>query len=157
MLMKQHITKLIALALLAVVALAACGPNIDFDQVPFEDIPADAEVMRDDSGVVIILLEEGDGMNPVIGDTVRVHYTGRLADGTEFDSSLGEDRGEPIEFRLGFGEVIEGWDEGVNELNEGSRAILVIPSELGYGEVGTANIPPNAPLYFEVELVEVTR
>ena len=85
---------------------------------------------------------------------VRVHYTGTLEDGTEFDSSI--PRGEPIEFPLGAGAVIPGWDIAFGELQEGTKAILTIPSELAYGAQGSPPvIPPNATLIFEVELVEV--
>ncbi|MGF1505211.1 MAG: FKBP-type peptidyl-prolyl cis-trans isomerase [Anaerolineae bacterium] len=142
--------------LLATGVLAACGPNIDYDTIPF-DVPEDAPAENVGEGLVMITLEEGDGISPVIGDEVVVNYTGRLNDGTEFDSSLGEDR-EPFQFVLGYGQVIQGWEQGINEMNAGDRVILVIPSELGYGELGSGqDIPPNATLYFEVELLEVNR
>lgn len=100
------------------------------------------------------VVEAGSGAQPVQGDTVRVHYTGMLEDGTVFDSSL--DRGEPIEFPLGGGFVIPGWDIGVAEMHVGEKAILTIPSALAYGPQGSPPaIPPNATLIFEVELVEI--
>jgi peptidylprolyl isomerase len=87
------------------------------------------------------------------GDVVRVHYRGLLGDGTVFDSSEGRDA---FRFPLGQGAVISGWDEGIGLLSEGGRALLVIPPDLGYGATGSGGvIPPNATLYFEVELVEV--
>lgn len=99
-------------------------------------------------------LVEGTGAQPQEGEIVAVHYTGRLANGTVFDSSV--ERGEPIEFVLGQGQVIAGWDMGIAQLKVGGKAILTIPPELGYGKRGYPGvIPPNAVLTFEVELVEV--
>jgi peptidylprolyl isomerase len=96
----------------------------------------------------------GTGAAPQSGQIVAVHYTGRLADGTVFDSSVA--RGEPIEFVLGEGQVIAGWDLGIAQLKVGGKAKLTIPPELGYGKRGYPGvIPPNAVLYFEVELVDV--
>jgi len=118
-----------------------------------------ADVVEEDltttgSGLRYIILEEGTGESPEAGSVVSVHYTGTLADGTKFDSSL--DRGEPIRFPLGQGRVIPGWDEGIALLRVGSKAKLVIPPELAYGERGAGGvIPPNATLIFDVELVEI--
>ena len=99
-------------------------------------------------------LVEGTGEMPSTGQTVVVHYTGWLVDGTQFDSSV--DRGQPFSFTLGQGEVIPGWDEGVANMKVGTKRQLVIPAELAYGEVGSGNsIPPNATLIFEVELLEI--
>jgi len=87
-----------------------------------------------------------------VGDTVSVHYTGTLTDGTKFDSS--RDRGEPIEFPLGQGRVIKGWDEGIAKMHVGDQAILIIPPSIGYGSRGAGEaIPPDATLIFIVELV----
>lgn len=106
------------------------------------------------SGLQYRIIEQGSGPRPQPGDTVAVHYRGTLEDGTEFDNSY--DRGEPITFPLGVGYVIPGWDEGIALLNEGSKAELIIPPELGYGAQGSPpTIPPNATLIFEVELVDV--
>jgi FKBP-type peptidyl-prolyl cis-trans isomerase FkpA len=103
----------------------------------------------------------GDGVEAVSGKTVRVHYTGWLYDptadktrGRKFDSS--KDRGQPFHFRLGGGEVIKGWDEGVAGMKVGGTRVLTIPPELGYGARGAGGvIPPNATLVFEVELLGV--
>lgn len=106
------------------------------------------------SGLQYIETAVGSGIAPQVGDTVSVHYTGRLEDGTVFDSSI--DRGQPFQFTLGQGQVIPGWDEGIGLMKEGGQAQLVIPSDLGYGPNGSGVIPPDATLIFEVELVRVT-
>ena len=95
----------------------------------------------------------GEGTTPVVGQMVHVHYTGTLADGTKFDSSL--DRGRPISFLIGRGKVIKGWDEGIMSMKVGGKRKLVIPPELGYGTGGVGPIPPNATLIFDCELVGV--
>jgi peptidylprolyl isomerase len=99
-------------------------------------------------------VEAGNGPQPQAGQVVVVHYTGRLVNGTVFDSSF--ERGEPIEFVLGEGQVIAGWDMGIAQLRVGSKAKLTIPPELGYGKRGYPGvIPPNATLVFDVHLVGV--
>ncbi|HID46910.1 MAG TPA: FKBP-type peptidyl-prolyl cis-trans isomerase [Chromatiaceae bacterium] len=112
-----------------------------------------AEKMTD-SGLKYDDLEEGTGTEAVAGTQVTVHYTGWLVDGSKFDSSL--DRNQPFQFALGQGQVIRGWDEGVQGMKVGGKRKLTIPSELGYGAAGAGGvIPPNATLVFEVELLEV--
>jgi len=98
-------------------------------------------------------LNDTKGAMPKAGDKVKVHYTGRLLDGTVFDSS--HKRGEPIEFTLGKGEVIKGWDEGIGQLKKGQKATITCPPEYAYGSRGQGNIPANATLVFDVELVDV--
>lgn len=99
----------------------------------------------------------GEGMQAEgRGDTVKVHYTGWLEDGTKFDSSV--DRGDPFSFPLDVGYVIKGWDEGVQGMRIGGKRKLIVPSELGYGSHGAGDvIPPNSTLIFEVELLEISR
>ena len=99
-------------------------------------------------------LISGAGATPRSGQVVVVHYTGRLTNGTKFDSSV--DRNEPFEFALGQGQVIEGWDRGLAQMQVGEKARLTIPPEMGYGPQGYPGvIPPNATLVFEVELLEI--
>jgi FKBP-type peptidyl-prolyl cis-trans isomerase len=110
--------------------------------------------MKTASGLEYEETQAGTGAQAMPGKTVRVHYTGKLTNGKVFDSSI--PRGEPIEFKLGAGRVIRGWDEGIALMKEGGKAVLTIPPNLGYGERGAGGvIPPNATLVFEVELVSV--
>ena len=110
--------------------------------------------MKTTSGLEYIEVEVGTGAQAVAGKTVAVHYTGKFQDGKVFDSSI--PRGEPIEFQLGKGKVIKGWDEGITLMKVGGKAQLIIPPDLGYGERGAGGvIPPNATLVFDVELVSV--
>ncbi|MBL4887801.1 MAG: peptidylprolyl isomerase [Flavobacteriaceae bacterium] len=109
---------------------------------------------KTESGLRYKIIQKGDGVKAEKGQTVAVHYKGMFADGGTFDSSY--DRGKPIEFPIGQGQVIKGWDEGILLLNTGDKARFVIPSHLAYGEAGTGGvIPPNATLVFDVELMSV--
>lgn len=110
--------------------------------------------MPSESGLVYIEKERGSGEKVTPGKTVAVHYEGRLLDGTVFDSSI--ERGEPIEFPLGVGQVIPGWDEGISLMNVGGKAQLIIPSHLAYGERGAGNIIlPYSTLVFDVEVISI--
>ncbi len=110
-------------------------------------------VEPEESGLIIIVKEEGSGPKPQSGQNVKVHYTGTMLDGTKFDSSV--DRGQPFTFRLGAGQVIRGWDEGVSKLNIGSKAKLIIPSYLAYGEQQRGPvIKPFSTLIFEIEVID---
>ena len=103
-------------------------------------------------GLKVEVLNEGNGAVAEAGQSVSVHYTGWLTDGTKFDSSV--DRGQPFQFPLGAGRVIQGWDKGVQGMKVGEKRKLTIPPEMGYGARGAGGvIPPNATLVFEVELL----
>ncbi|MCL4156999.1 UNVERIFIED_CONTAM: hypothetical protein GTU68_065940, partial [Idotea baltica] len=109
---------------------------------------------KTESGLRYQIIQEGNGVKAEKGKTVSVHYKGQLSDGTVFDSSY--KRKEPIDFPLGVGQVIPGWDEGIGLLKVGDKARLVIPSHLGYGSAGAGGvIPPDATLVFDVELMDV--
>ena len=109
---------------------------------------------KTDSGLRYQIIQKGNGTKAEKGKTVSVHYKGQLLDGTVFDSSY--KRNQPIDFPLGTGQVIAGWDEGVGLLNVGDKARFVIPSDLGYGSSGAGGvIPPDATLIFDVELMDV--
>ena len=100
-------------------------------------------------------LNEANGPTVPKGATVKVHYTGKLEDGTVFDSSI--PRKEPLEFKVGVGQVIRGWDEGICSLTKGQKAVITCPPEYAYGAQGAGDvIPPNATLIFEVEVVDFT-
>jgi FKBP-type peptidyl-prolyl cis-trans isomerase len=115
--------------------------------------PATKEaVVTTESGLQYVDLSVGTGRQAEVGDTVTVHYTGWLANGAKFDSSV--DRNEPFSFRVGAGQVIKGWDEGVGTMRTGGKRKLIIPPDLGYGARGAGGvIPPDATLTFEVELL----
>jgi len=105
------------------------------------------------SGLTYLITKKGTGRRLKKGDTVVLHYTGMLTGGVKFDSSRD---GKPLSFRLGVGQVIKGWDEGIAKLRVGDHAILVVPSELGYGSKGAGDvIPPDSKLIFLIEVVDV--
>ena len=148
------------------VPLAACGDGDEAgpaetsaatpEVTPVEGGPpaVSGEPTTTESGLQFIDVEVGTGDAPQSGQTVEVHYTGWLTDGTKFDSSL--DRGQPFSFLIGTGQVIAGWDEGVASMNVGGKRRLIIPPELAYGEGGYPGaIPANAQLIFDVELLAI--
>lgn len=105
------------------------------------------------NGLIVEDIEVGSGKEVKSGDTIVIHYTGFLQNGTKFDSSV--DRGTPFTTRIGVGEVIQGWDEGVIGMKVGGKRKLIIPPSLGYGPQQVGPIPPNSTLVFEVELLEI--
>lgn len=112
------------------------------------------DAITTDSGLKYVDEVVGEGDAPAKGKMVRVHYTGTLTNGKKFDSS--RDRNEPFEFKIGVGQVISGWDEGVMSMRVGGKRQLIIPAELGYGARGAPPvIPPNSELLFDVELLGV--
>jgi FKBP-type peptidyl-prolyl cis-trans isomerase len=134
------------------------GKSIVLEAVPSASASS-APAAPPEPTVAVTELEKEDqaaGKGPAAkaGDTVKVHYTGKLMNGTKFDSSL--DRGDPFEFTLGQGMVIKGWDEGVVGMKKGGKRKLTIPADKAYGATGSPpKIPPNSALVFEVELVEI--
>lgn len=115
----------------------------------------DKDFVTTPSGLKYHDFKVGDGASPTTGQTIEVHYTGWLQDGTQFDSSI--DRGKPMSFAIGTGNVIPGWDEGIATMKVGGKRQLIIPPTLGYGDTGAGStIPPGATLIFEVELLKIT-
>jgi peptidylprolyl isomerase len=154
--MKPHY----ALFLLVAVALTAQPVSAQRSKKRAPRKPAAAApaaawpVITTPSGLTVVMTHRANGRRPAPGDTVLVHYTGMLTNSKKFDSSY--DRGEPIAFTLGVGQVIKGWDEGIALLGVGDEAVLVIPPALGYGAKGAGGvIPPDATLVFMVSLVDI--
>lgn len=108
-----------------------------------------------ETGLLYMIIEEGTGVKPQLGEAVEVHYTGTFTNGEKFDSSV--DRGKAFKFPLGQGRVIKGWDQGIPLCDIGGKIKLVIPYWLAYGEAGRSTIPPRATLIFEVEVISSTQ
>ena len=147
-------TIIIILGAIVVVAVAIYATqNNDIKQPP-QNMNGFDKLTTSNQGVEIEILKEGTGTAAKNGDAVSVHYVGTLENGVKFDSSV--DRNVPFEFTLGAGQVIPGWDVGVEGMKIGEKRKLVIPSSLAYGERGAGGvIPPNATLVFEVELLGI--
>lgn len=157
----QRRNTLIVLILLFLIAAALVAFFVFRDRLPIGQSSANpalpvpgVNTITTDSGLQYQDLKVGNGPAAAAGNTVSVHYTGWLVDGTKFDSS--RDRNAPFEFTLGRGGVIKGWDEGVAGMQVGGVRKLFIPPDLAYGDRGVGNIiPPGATLVFEVELLEI--
>ena len=147
-------TPRLSIALAVALAVAGCSKPVDEPTSDFKPSqgapqpPAPTKLESED-------LKAGSGRAAATGDTVHVQYTGTLMDGTKFDSSY-DHGGDPFKFTIGKGEVIKGWDQGVVGMKVGGKRRLRIPSDLGYGASGSGpDIPPNAGLVFEIELVSI--
>ena len=161
--MKRFLNLCVALCLGVSLAIAPVLPadatvNLMSQTLIAENVAAPSTptepVTTTDSGLQYIDIEEGTGASPETGQMVVVHYSGKLDDGSVFDSSV--QRNRPFEFTIGVGQVIKGWDEGVASMKVGGKRQLVIPPELGYGSRGAGGvIPPNATLTFDVELLDI--
>ena len=157
---KRNITIITLSIILAIAAyLMYVGNPANSGELTITEVDAQQEITIDSmtdentSELLVEDIEEGSGAEVKSGDTVLMHYSGTLDDGTKFDSSY--DRGTPLEFTVGVGQVIKGWDQGVPGMKVGGKRKLTIPSDLAYGEGGTGPIPGGATLYFDIELVEI--
>ena len=147
-----RIACILTLAAAATLACADDAPSTSPASQPATQTQPKETTMA--NGLIITELKLGDGAEAKKGDTVFVHYTGWLTDGKKFDSSV--DRNEPFDFRLGAGQVIKGWDEGVAGMKIGGKRKLTIPPALAYGDRGAGGvIPGGATLVFEVELLKI--
>ncbi len=125
----------------------------ELGQAYLDKAAAEPGAVKSDSGLVYIETEAGTGASPVPTDTVKVHYTGTLVDGTEFDSSV--KRGQPAEFPLN--RVIKCWTEGLQKMKVGGKAKLICPADIAYGDRGRPGIPPGATLVFDVQLLDIVK
>jgi peptidylprolyl isomerase len=141
----------------AALSAACTGATAPLPEPAAAEPKTESNVFTQASGLRIADIKVGTGAFPKAGQTCVMHYTGWLyragKKGAKFDSSV--DRGTPFEFRLGRGEVIKGWDEGVATMKIGGKRTLIVPPDLGYGHVGAGSIPPHSTLLFEVELLAV--
>lgn len=148
----MHSSVYILMQGLALGLLVACGGRPEADKAG----STIGQEITTKSGLKYVDHVIGTEPTPQTGQTITVHYAGRLTDGTKFDSSV--DRGQPFVFQVGIGKVIKGWDEGLLTMRAGGKRILTIPPHLGYGQRGAGDvIPPNATLVFEVELLEIRK
>jgi len=124
------------------------------DKVTVEEWKIDpSELKTTESGLQYAIVEPGEGENAKDGNVVTVNYSGYLQDGTKFDSSV--ERDEPFSFVIGSKQVIPGWDEGIKLGKKGSKLRLVVPPELGYGDMNIGKIPPKSTLIFDIEILDI--
>lgn len=147
-----------AVAIIIILVIAGVAFWMNYDKSETVQSPSTSSQPAESTSQVkelqITDITIGTGAEAKDGDIVKVHYTGTFENGEKFDSSL--DRGEPIEFQLGSGMVIKGWDMGIKGMKIGGKRKLIIPGDLAYGQEGRpGKIPPNATLLFDVELMEV--
>lgn len=135
-------------AMISIIALVSCGSTQEASK---ESKPGDLITLP--SGLQYVDINVGNGPVPTEGQVCKVHYHGTLLDGSVFDSSV--ERGQPFEFKIGVGQVIKGWDEGVMTMKVGGKRKLIIPPSMAYGSRSAGKIPANSTLIFEVELLEV--
>ena len=146
-------TKLI-LALLSICLCSIYASKVEAQTKRRRTAKSAAAAITTPSGLTYLITKKGTGRQLKAGDTVILNYTGTLTSGAQFDSSY--DRKQPLTFKLGVGQVIKGWDEGVSKLRVGDHAILVIPGKLAYGAEGVPTvIPPDATLIFIIEVLDV--
>jgi FKBP-type peptidyl-prolyl cis-trans isomerase len=152
--------KMILLASIALIAVSACTKKPEATDAststataPAASTTQVAQTATTEPKVEVTDVVVGNGTEATAGKDVVVHYTGTLKDGTKFDSSV--DRNEPFPFKLGVGQVIKGWDQGVQGMKVGGKRKLVIPAGLAYGDKAIGKIPANSTLLFEVELLNV--
>ena len=146
-------TKLI-LALLSICLCSIYASKVEAQTKRRRTPKSAAAAITTPSGLTYLITKKGTGRQLKAGDTVILNYTGTLTSGAQFDSSY--DRKQPLAFKLGVGQVIKGWDEGVSKLRVGDHAILVIPGKLAYGAEGVPTvIPPDATLIFIIEVLDV--
>ena len=158
--MSKNIVIIIVSILILTLLLSSCASAHTTAGVESEistpDENNEERMVKMENGLSYEVIEKGTGEVAEVGNTVFVHYTGTFEDGRVFDSSV--NRGQPLSFTLGAGMVIRGWDLGVEGMAVGEKRILHIPSDLAYGESGAGGIiPPNTPLVFEVELMEIRK
>ena len=160
---KKHVAIAVFLALLVIALFLMLGSfNVSGENPENADVATGPQAILDElaqtgavSSLMIYDTVVGEGAEAKQGDVIAVHYTGVLPDGTVFDSSI--PRGAPLEFTLGAGQVIQGWEQGFAGMKVGGKRLIAIPPELGYGANAVGSIPPNATLIFEVELVEIVQ